>query len=430
MTVCWHVDDLKVSHVDPSEVTKFGQWLSRTYGIAVAKHRGKVHDYLGMIFDFTMDGCVIINMTEHIKTILTDFPEEITGIKTTPAAEHLFQVRDEGEAHFLPEEQATAFHHAVAQLLFLSARARRDIQPATAFLTTRVKRPDEDDWGKLKRLLQYLKGTLHMPLILSADSMTMPRWWVDAAFAVHDDCKGHTGAGMSFGRGMAISYSWKQKINTKSSTEAEIVGVDDSQAYILWARYFLQEQGYDMEPSLLYQDNMSAILLETNGRASSSKRTKHIKVKYFYITDKIAQNEIVVEHWGFPGTMSTRSSNTAFISGLPSHQWSTNRGILPPSQSWSRIERCSQYPRTASHRRSVLETMKSASRQMDWQLRWWRNLTWRATPSKGRGRGLLSSGCAVSVGAQECIDPWTPSNGSMGGSVHSSSHFLILISDY
>jgi hypothetical protein len=186
MTVCWHVDDLKVSHVDPSEVAKFGQWLSDTYGIAVAEHRGKVHDYLGMILDFTMEGCVIINMTEYIKTILDDFPEEITGTKTTPAADHLFQVREEDEARFLPEEQATAFHHAVAQLLFLflSARARRDIQPVTAFLTTRVKRPDEDDWGKLKRLLQYLKGTLHMPLILSADSMTMPRWWVDAAFAV------------------------------------------------------------------------------------------------------------------------------------------------------------------------------------------------------------------------------------------------------
>ena len=296
MTVCWHVDDLKVSHVDPDEVTKFGRWLSKTYGIAVAEHRGKVHDYLGMILDFTMDGHVIINMTEYIKTIIADFPEEIKTTKTTPAADHLFQVRNEEEACLLPEEQATAFHHAVAQLLFLSARARRDIQPVTAFLTTRVKNPDEDDWGKLKRLLQYLKGTLHMPLILSADSMTMPRWWVDAAYAVHHDCKGHTGAGMSLGRGMAMSYSWKHKINTKSSTEAEIVGVDDSLAYILWARYFLQEQGYDMEPSLLYQDNMSAILLETNGKASSSKRTKHIKVKYFYIKDKIDQGEITVEH--------------------------------------------------------------------------------------------------------------------------------------
>ncbi len=90
-----------------------------------------------------------------------------------------------------------------------------------------------------------------MPLILSADSLTMAHWWVDAAYAVHDDCRGHTGAGMSLGQGMALSYSWKQKINTKSSTQAELVGVDDSLAYILWARYFLAEQGYDMEPSLV-----------------------------------------------------------------------------------------------------------------------------------------------------------------------------------
>jgi hypothetical protein len=56
---------------------------------------------------------------------------------------------------------------------------------------------------------------------------------------------------------MALSYSWKHKITRKSSTEAELVGVDDSLGYILWARYFMVEQGYDMEPSLLYQDNMS-----------------------------------------------------------------------------------------------------------------------------------------------------------------------------
>ncbi len=176
---------------DATEVTRFGEWLNATYGISVVSHRGKIHDYLGMILDYSCEGKVIINMAEYINSIVADFPEEITGFRATPAADHLFDVRDPSEARPLPEEQARAFHHAVAQLLFLSARARRDIQPATAFLTTRVTAPDEDDWGKVKRLLQYLRCTVHMPLILSADSLTLARWWVDAAYAVHADCKAH-----------------------------------------------------------------------------------------------------------------------------------------------------------------------------------------------------------------------------------------------
>jgi len=140
MTVCWHVDDLKVSHCDPAQVTIFGKWLSEKYGVAVVTHQGKVHDYLGMIFDFLSKGKVMVTMMEYIKNIIKDFPE----------------------AKVLPEEQVMAFHHTMAQLLFLSARARRDIQPATAFLTTRVRSPDEDNWGKVKRVLSYLKGTLHM----------------------------------------------------------------------------------------------------------------------------------------------------------------------------------------------------------------------------------------------------------------------------
>ncbi len=115
-----------------------------------------------------------------------------------------------------------------------------------------MRLPDKDNWSKVKRVLSYLKGTLHMPLILSADLLTLSWWWVNAAYAVHDNCWGHTGAGMSFGQGMALSYSWKQKINTKSSTEAKLVGVDDSLGYILWDCYFMQEQGYDMDPLLLY----------------------------------------------------------------------------------------------------------------------------------------------------------------------------------
>ncbi len=67
--------------------------------------------------------------------------------------------------------------------------------------------------------------------------------------------------------------------------------MDNSLGYILWARYFMQEQGFDMEALLLYQDNMSAILLKTNGRASSSKRTKHIKVQYFLLKTRLTKGK-------------------------------------------------------------------------------------------------------------------------------------------
>jgi hypothetical protein len=294
-TVIWHVDDLKVSHDDSEVLTDFGKWIKDKYGDC-KEHRGKVHDYLGMELDYSEPGRVKITMISYLQDIINEFPEEIIGTKVTPAADYLFKVRDRGEAKPLPEEQATIFHRTVAKLVFVQARARRDLQTPVAFLTTRVKGPDEDDWGKLKRVLQYIKGTINMPLVLSADSMTLPKWWIDASYAVHPDCKGQTGAMVSFGNGMAISFSRKQKLNTKSSTESELVGVDDAMPLVIWTRYFLQEQGYEMKPSLVYQDNKSAMLLEENGRASSSKRTKHINVRYFFVKDRIDKGEIRLQH--------------------------------------------------------------------------------------------------------------------------------------
>ena len=84
-------------------------------------------------------------MFKYLDSIIDELPELITGKAATPAADHLFSVRDANEAKYLPEEKAIAFHHTTAQLLFLSSLARRDIQTAVSFLTTRGKKPDKDD---------------------------------------------------------------------------------------------------------------------------------------------------------------------------------------------------------------------------------------------------------------------------------------------
>ena len=100
----------------------------------------------------------------------------------------------------------------------------------------------------------------------------------------------HTSRMMSMGRGDLQSASNKQKMNTKRSTEAELVGVDELMPQILWMRYFLGAQGMKVYDNVVYQDNQSAMKLKKNGRASSGKRTSHITIRYYFVTDRIQAN--------------------------------------------------------------------------------------------------------------------------------------------
>jgi hypothetical protein len=175
LTICWHVDDLFIGHKNPKTVTMILQWLQQRYETPdkpLKAMRGAHHDYLGMNINFSNRGEVSFDMIPYLQKFLTEFPEKITGVSSTPAADHLFKIRDPNDALLLPEQQAIAFHHTTAQLLFLSC-THHDIQTAVAFLTTRVKAPNEDDWGKLKRVLKYLNGTKSLKLYLSADTLSV-----------------------------------------------------------------------------------------------------------------------------------------------------------------------------------------------------------------------------------------------------------------
>ena len=135
--------------------------------------------------------------------------------------------------------------------------------------------------------MQYIRGTRQLPLILSADGTRILKWLVDATFTVHPNMRGHYGGGLSLGHRFPIMGSTKQKLNTRISTESEVVGADDFMPPICWTRYFLEAQGYCVDDNILYQDKKSSIPLETNGKASSGKSTKHINIRYFFITNRV-----------------------------------------------------------------------------------------------------------------------------------------------
>jgi hypothetical protein len=285
-TVLWHVDDLKISHVDPNVQTTIIGLIDEEFGkeSPITVTRGKAHDYLGMTLDCTEKAKVKIKMTDSVAKMLKDLPEEFDGKAATPAGDDLFKIDEDSPK--VDEKRAQLFHTHTAKTLFICKRARPDLQTTVSFLCKRVKDCWEDDYKKLKRMLQFARATKEDYL----------RWWVDAACAVHPDMKSHTGGALSLGTGVIHGMSKGQKLNTKSSAEAEIVGADDVMPQMLWTLYFLEAQGYKIDDNLLCQDNKSSILHETNGRGSSGKRTRHIYVRYFFIADRVKSGEIRIEH--------------------------------------------------------------------------------------------------------------------------------------
>ena len=288
-TVIWNVDDLRISHVDLKEVTEMIEWLKNRYaytlGNDIAKmevRRGYVHDFLGIVFDYSRPTQVNVSMKQYVEETIEEFPDKRKFTRAeNPADLVLFQVRT--GTMKLELKQAQLFHRFVSKLLYLAKRGRPDIGTAVAFLTTRVIEPDKDDWNKLVRCMKYLNFTKKLTLTLVSDKLPICKWWIDAAYAVHPDCRSHTWSTTTLGKGSIINISTKQKLNTRSSTEAELVGVDDVASQMLWTNYFLKSQGYNTKETIVYQDNKSAILLASNGHFSRGKRSKHISVRYFLL---------------------------------------------------------------------------------------------------------------------------------------------------
>ena len=133
----------------------------------------------------------------------------------------------------------------------------------------------------------------------------------------------------TLGEGCIASGSTKQKINTRSSTESELVGVDDYVSPVLWYSLFITAQGFDIKP-FVHRDNTSSLKLEVNGKASSGKRTRHFNIKYFYITDLIKRGLIqavycptklmMADYMSKPLTGTLFKYMRAWILNLPEYQ--------------------------------------------------------------------------------------------------------------
>jgi len=144
-------------------------------------------------------------------------------------------------------------------------------------------------------LSRYLNKFKYLGIGLSSVNGFKFFGYIDVSFASDKDFKSRTGVTITLGNRPVYIDSTRQKLNTKSSTEAELVGVSDGSNNILWLRNFLIEQGYRMEAATIVQDNQSTLAL-LEKEYSTNKRTRHINIRYFYLKNKVEEGEVVLEY--------------------------------------------------------------------------------------------------------------------------------------
>ena len=219
----------------------------------------------------------------------------VLGTARSPATDGLFETREGAE--LAGEAARVWFHKVVAMVLYLAKRTKPECLTAVSYLTTRVTKCTVDDLEKLQRLIRYIRATRDHGLVLmpGAGGVSV-KLYVDASYGVHHDGKSHTGSCIVIGDvGAVHCRSSKQLIVTKSSTEAELVGLSDSANQGLFIRTFLIAQGYHMPAMTILQDNQSCMALIARGR-SGAERTRHIQIRYFWVKERVDKGEAKMEY--------------------------------------------------------------------------------------------------------------------------------------
>jgi hypothetical protein len=282
-----YVDDV-LALVDAVEAVLLKETLETHFG-TVTFEEGRKLSYLGMQLEVRKD-TTTVDMCFYVKKILEDvkaLPRESPGTKNT------FIV--ESDSSLLGEEDRKLFHKKTAQLLYLAKRARPDVLTVVSFLCTRVQSATVEDQRKLMRVLGYITGTAQQVLVLRATGTPQIRAYVDAAYAIHEDSKSHTGVVVYVGETLVYVSSKKQKCMSKSPTEAELIGLTDNLGLVELFKEFVEFlTGKAVEMPMIFQDCKAVVSLVTKGGGIT--RTKHLRARMNLGREVVDENRALVEY--------------------------------------------------------------------------------------------------------------------------------------
>ena len=281
------VDDMFICGASEPYLKIIHQHMIKKFG-EVKCTTGLVHSFLGLALDFSVKGEVKILMDGYIREMIKCY--NVTRKAKSPARNDIFAINP--DSPLLSSSDKALYYSAAYKLLYVGKRTRPEILLAVNFLTTRAHNPTQEDMVKLHRVLEYLNSDPALPMILRVGEEFQLYTFADASHAIHKDMKGHNGVIIQLGNACVYHKSSKQKMNSKSSTEAELINLSDAVPMTIWCNNFLKALAYEMPAAYMLQDNISTITMVNRG-THIGESTRHIDIRFFYIHDYIINGLII-----------------------------------------------------------------------------------------------------------------------------------------
>jgi hypothetical protein len=281
-----HVDDMLL--LSPTKRTRNTFEMSMEEQFEITK---QVNDlsYLGMTIQKTSDG-IKVHQSGYIETMITKFGADPNGNVSSPTGADFLTQDPEDE-----EINKTKYLGLIMSLMFLARFTRSDILMPVTYLATKSANPKQKDFNKGMRILNYVVKTKSRHILFNSNPFLELKVFTDASHMLHIDAKGHGGILITYGGTIVACKSFKMKLVTKSSTESELVAVEESVPYVLWMLTLLKDLELKVtRPVQMMQDNLSAIGIIDNG--GSFNRSKHMIARHGFVKQHVDSGDITFVH--------------------------------------------------------------------------------------------------------------------------------------
>ncbi|GJS23007.1 retrovirus-related pol polyprotein from transposon TNT 1-94 [Tanacetum coccineum] len=277
-----YVDDIIFAASTPELCDLFAKIMCLKFKMSMM---GKISFFLRLQISQSPRG-IFINQSKYALESLKKYGfESCDPVDTLMVEKSKLDEDKEGKAI-----DSSHYHGMIGTLLYLTA-SRPDLQFAICMCARYQARPTEKHLNAVKRIFQYLKGTVHPRLWYPKDSSIALTAFADADHAGCQDTRRSTSGSIQLLGDRLVSWSSKrQKSATISSTKAEYIALSGCCAQVLWMRSQLTDYGFGFNKIPMYCDNKSAIALCCNNVQHS--RSKHIDIRFHFIKEHVENGVI------------------------------------------------------------------------------------------------------------------------------------------